>query len=158
MVYFILLIVDPVQHSINPSVLPFRFKNLYSESLTSQHVVTDNSSFIHSTSNSSLNSIMNTSISNNSIRASPPHYQSPTSNFERSPSTSSQQPNSANITSIPFTTATTSTTTTPTNNNNNDDKPSVGFDREFSRLLYGKDSQNARRRRERRKAFSDPVK
>lgn len=33
-----------------------------------------------------------------------------------------------------------------------------GFDREFSRLLYGKDSARTRQRKQKRKALSDPVK
>jgi hypothetical protein len=77
-------------------------------------------------------------MNNNSIRPPPPPYKSPTKNFEYSrsalltisdPSLSSQQ-----------------------------SKPSAGFDREFSRLLYGKDAGKHRRQRQKRKAFSDPVK
>lgn len=33
-----------------------------------------------------------------------------------------------------------------------------GFDREFSRLLYGKEARRNRHQRQKRKAFSDPVK
>jgi hypothetical protein len=36
--------------------------------------------------------------------------------------------------------------------------PQAGFDREFSRLLYGKDGRKSRHHRQKRKAFSDPVK
>ncbi|UJR16293.1 hypothetical protein I4U23_003199 [Adineta vaga] len=36
--------------------------------------------------------------------------------------------------------------------------PQAGFDREFSRLLYGKEGEKNRRQRQKRKAFSDPVK
>ena len=36
--------------------------------------------------------------------------------------------------------------------------PTTGFDREFSRLLYGKDESKSRHQRQKRKALSDPVK
>ncbi|CAF0994333.1 unnamed protein product [Adineta ricciae] len=36
--------------------------------------------------------------------------------------------------------------------------PQAGFDPEFSRLLYGKEGGRSRRQRQKRKAFSDPVK
>ena len=64
----------------------------------------------------------------------PPSYTIPTSNIERSHSalSSMTRPND-----------------TPTNSSQ------AGFDREFSRLLYG--GKN-RHQRQKRKAFSDPVK
>lgn len=36
--------------------------------------------------------------------------------------------------------------------------PQAGFDREFSRLLYGKVDRKSRSQHQKRKAFSDPVK
>ncbi|CAF1129161.1 unnamed protein product [Rotaria sp. Silwood1] len=84
-------------------------------------------------SSSSFAPIIKNPISNSTIRPPPPRYQSPPSNFERSHSTSSQPSNTVN-------------------------NASVGFDREFSRLLYGKDMRKTRRQKQKRKAFSDPVK
>jgi hypothetical protein len=86
---------------------------------------------------------MTNPLSNNSPRPPPPRYQSPTSNAERSHSTLS----SINDPSI-------SSQQSKTINTN----PSAGFDREFSRLLYGKDAGKSRRHKQKRKAYSDPVK
>jgi hypothetical protein len=69
--------------------------------------------------------------------SSPPNYESPSSNIERSHSALSSM-NRPNY-----------TPTTP---------PQAGFDREFSRLLYGKEGGKNRHQRQKRKAFSDPVK
>ncbi|CAF4045844.1 unnamed protein product [Adineta steineri] len=92
----------------------------------------------------SFSSILTNPTSNNSPRPPPPRYQSLTSNnIERSYSTLS----CINDCSI-------SNQQIKTNNNNS----SAGFDREFSRLLYGKDAEKTRRKKQKRKAFSDPVK
>lgn len=71
------------------------------------------------------------------IRPQPPRYESPSSNIERSHSalSSMHRPNYSQA-----------------------NPPSAGFDREFSRLLYGKDGGKSRHHRQKRKAFSDPVK
>jgi hypothetical protein len=66
------------------------------------------------------------------IRPPPPSYESPTSNIEHSYSAISS-----------------------TNNLNSSQ---AGFDPEFSRLLYGKNDEKKRHQRQKRKAFSDPVK
>ncbi|CAF1287655.1 unnamed protein product [Rotaria sordida] len=126
--------INPDQSLIHPSFSSPTFEHVYSGSLIPQHLIRENSSFILSNS-SSLAPIVKNSTSNNSIRPPPPHYQSPTSIIEHSHSTSSQQ--------------------SKINNNNNS---SAGFDREFSRLLYGKDTGKIRREKQKRKAFSDPVK
>jgi hypothetical protein len=68
------------------------------------------------------------------IRPPPPSYGSPISNIERSHSALSSM-------------------TRPNDSQNN--PPQAGFDREFSRLLYGKKGGKTRQKR---KAFSDPVK
>ncbi len=85
-------------------------------------------------------------ISNTSLRPPPPRYRSPTSNVEHPHSSLSSLNDSS-------TSNQQSKTTTTTNNNS-----SSGFDREFSRLLYGKDVGRTRRKKPKRKAFSDPVK
>ncbi len=85
-------------------------------------------------------------ISNNSIRPPPPRYRSPTSNVERSHSTLSSINDSSTSSQL-------SKTIIPPNNNS-----SAGFDRAFSRLLYGKDTNKIRRQKQKRKAFSDPDK
>ncbi|CAF0855717.1 unnamed protein product [Adineta steineri] len=92
----------------------------------------------------SFSSILTNPTSNNSYRPPPPRYQSLTSNnIERSYST------------LPcINDCSTSNQQIKTNNNN----ASAGFDREFSRLLYGKDAEKTRRKKQKRKAFSDPVK
>jgi hypothetical protein len=71
------------------------------------------------------------------VRRPPPLYESPTSNIERSHSALSSM-------------------NRPNYSQNN--PPQAGFDREFSRLLYGKDDGKSRHQRQKRKAFSDPVK
>lgn len=73
-----------------------------------------------------------------SIRPPPPRYESPVSNIERSHSDLSSA-NRPNISSI-------------------NPSSQAGFDREFSRLLYGRDGRRPRQQRQKRKAFSDPVK
>lgn len=75
---------------------------------------------------------------NSSTRQPPPRYRSPSSNIEQSPSTSSQQ-------------------SKPVLSNNNL-SPSIGFDREFSRYLYGKEPTRPRKQKSKRKALSDPDK
>ena len=70
-------------------------------------------------------------------RPPPPRYEPPTSNIARSHSalSSTKHPNYP-----------------PMN------PPQPGFDREFSRLLYGKDGGENRHQRQKRKSLSDPVK
>lgn len=109
----------------------------YPVSSTSQHLLTEKSS-----SSSLFIPTMTNPLNNNSIRPPPPRYKSPSSNIEQSSSTLS----SINDTS-------TSSQQLKINNNS-----STGFDPEFSRLLYGKDSVKTRRRKQKRKALSDPVK
>ncbi|CAF3121145.1 unnamed protein product [Rotaria socialis] len=138
------LVTNPVQHHIHPSVPSSKVENVYSGTSTSPHLLTGNSSFVLSNSTSSFTSTMNNSISNNFIRPPPPRYQSPTPNAESSQLASSQQPNIVN--------------SVDDDNNNNNTKPSIGFDHEFSRLLYGKDAEKDRRQKQKRKAFSEPVK
>ncbi|UJR30220.1 hypothetical protein I4U23_017758 [Adineta vaga] len=75
------------------------------------------------------------STSTNPIRSPPPQYQSSISTIS---STNNLPPPSPS---------------TISNTNS-----LAGFDREFSRLLYGKDSNKTRRKRQKRKAYSDPVK
>ncbi|CAF1568723.1 unnamed protein product [Adineta ricciae] len=72
----------------------------------------------------------------NPVRSPPPQYQSPTSTLS---SVSNLPPPSP-----PKPTGSTSSL--------------AGFDREFSRLLYGKEANKIRRRKQKRKAYSDPVK
>jgi hypothetical protein len=86
-------------------------------------------------------------VNNSSTRPLPPPYPSSTSNTERSQSTLPSVHDSS----------TSSQQSKPTTNNNNSP---AGFDREFSRLLYGKDTGKIRRQKQKhkRKAFSDPVK
>ena len=67
-----------------------------------------------------------------SSRPPPPHYESSASNIERPPSDLSSA--------------------------NRSKPPEPGFDREFSRLLYGREGRRNRHQRQKRKAFSDPVK
>jgi len=83
-------------------------------------------------------------ISNTSHRPPPPRYRSPTSNVEHSSLSSLNDSSTSNQ----------QLKTTTTHNNTS----SSGFDREFSRLLYGKDVGRTRRKKPKRKAFSDPIK
>ncbi|CAF3990551.1 unnamed protein product [Rotaria sp. Silwood2] len=130
---YVVQLTNPVQRLIHPPVSSSSFEHFYSGSSISQHLLRGNSSFILSNSSTSHAPIMKNAISNNSIRLPPPRYQSPPSNVERSHSTSSQQSKTVN-------------------------NSSVVFDHEFSRLLYGKDTGKTRRQKQKRKAFSDPVK
>jgi len=84
-------------------------------------------------------------ISNTSLRPPPPRYRSPTSNVEHSHSS---------LSSLNDSSTSNQQSKTTTNNNHS----SSGFDREFSRLLYGKDVGRTRHKKPKRKAFSDPVK
>jgi len=76
-------------------------------------------------------------MTNTPIRPPPPRYASPTTSIERSHSalSSMNRPNYSQV-----------------------NPPQAGFDREFSRLLYGKDGGKTRHQRQKRKAYSDPVK
>ncbi|CAF0920850.1 unnamed protein product [Didymodactylos carnosus] len=83
------------------------------------------------------------------LRSPPPRYP-----IERSHSALSAI-NRPTFTVAPETQQTTMTATTAGNQNTNSDiRSQILYDREFSRFLYGKDSN----RREKRKAYSDPVK
>ncbi len=133
-----IVLSNPTQHLILPSLPSPQLEQFYAGSSTAPHL---------STENSSSPSIL-TIINPNSIRPPPPRYQSPTANIERSKSTflstndsptSSQQSKPIGV-------------PPPPNN------APLGFDREFSRLLYGKESGRARRQKQKRKALSDPVK
>jgi hypothetical protein len=138
----IYLASNPAQHQIHPSV-PSEYP--YPSSSTSQHLLTENSSNILPNSSSLSIPTMTNPVNNNSIRFPPPRYKSPTSNVEYSHSTLP----SINDSSL------SSQQSKPNNNNNN---LSTGFDREFSRLLYGRDTRKIRHQKQKRKAFSDPVK
>ncbi|CAF4184504.1 unnamed protein product [Rotaria sp. Silwood2] len=118
------------QHLIRSPVPSSIPKQIYTESQITQQLLPGNSPVTLSTSSSSI--MMNTPI-----RPPPPRYELPTSNIERSHSalSSINRPNYSQ--------------TNP---------PQVGFDREFSRLLYGKDGGKNRHQQQKRKAFSDPVK
>lgn len=74
-------------------------------------------------------------------RPPPPRYRSPSSSVDRSRSTISPAENLARVNPPSDTTA------------NRQQNLPKGFDRQFSRLLYGKD----RRVKQKRKSFSDPV-
>ncbi|CAM2698788.1 unnamed protein product [Rotaria socialis] len=116
------------QHLLRPSAPSLITKQMYTESQMTQHLLPVNS---YGTLPTPLSSIM----ANTSVRPPPPSYELPTSNIERSRSavSSMNRPNYSPMS-----------------------PPQAGFDREFSRLLYGKDG--GRRRNQKRKAFSDPVK
>jgi len=139
----ICLASNPTQHQIHPSVPSTLLEHLYPSSSTSQHLLTENSSSILPNSSSLSIPTMTNPVNNNSIRLPPPRYKSPTSNVEYSHSTLP----SINDSSL------SSQQSKPNNNN-----LSTGFDREFSRLLYGKDTRKTRHQKQKRKAFSDPVK
>ncbi len=126
--------VNPNQHIIYQ---PSLSEQIYPGASTSQHLISEYSSILHSNSMSSLAPMIANPVNNNSMRPPPPRYESPTSSSERSPSRPSQ-PSKTNV---------------PSNNNS-----TAGFNREFSRLLYGKESSKIRRQRQKRKAFSDPDK
>jgi hypothetical protein len=143
-IFLLTLVPNPAQHVIHPSVSSSLLEHLYPGSSTSQHLLTENSSIILSNSSSPFVPPITNPINNNSIRSPPPRYKSPTSNIERSHSTLSSTTDSS----------ISSQQSKPTTNNNSP----AGFDRKFSRLLYGKDTEKSRRPKQRRKAFSDPVK
>ncbi|CAF1950524.1 unnamed protein product [Rotaria magnacalcarata] len=116
------------QHLFRPSAPSLIPKQMYNESQMTQNQLPVDS---YGTLPTPLSSIM----ANVSVRPPPPSYELPTSNIERSHSavSSMNRPNYSHI-----------------------NPPQAGFDREFSRLLYGKDGR--RSRNQKRKAFSDPVK
>jgi hypothetical protein len=108
---------------------------MYSRAQINQHRLSENSPVTLPTTSSS-SAITNPSI-DTSVRPPPPRYEQLTSNIERSHSalSSMNRPNYSPL-----------------------NPPQTGFDREFSRLLYGKDGEKNRHQRQKRKAFSDPVK
>jgi hypothetical protein len=119
-------------------------EQLYPGASTSQRLFPTNSSVNLSKSSSSLFvPTMTNHLNSNSLRPPPPRYQSSTANAERSRSKLSSNND-----------LTVSGQQSKTINNNS----SAGFDREFSRLLYGKDSGKTRRHKQKRKSHSDPVK
>jgi len=119
-------------------------EQLYPGSSTSQHLLTENSSIILPNASSPSIPTITNPVNNNPIRLPPPRYKSPTSNVEHSHS------------AVPSINDSSSSSQQSKPNNNN--KLPAGFDREFSRLLYGKDSGKTRHQKQKRKAFSDPVK
>jgi hypothetical protein len=125
---------NSAQHLIRSSL----FEHYYSGPSTIQHQLTENSPVIHSNSSSLF-----PPTTTNAIRLPPPRYQSPPSNIERFNRTLS--PNNDSLTFGQH--------SKPLINN-----PPAGFDRKFSRLLYGQDNGKNRRLKQKRKAFSDPVK
>ena len=130
--FVITLVSNPNEHLFHSSMSSSSLLDqLYPGSSAIQHLSTDNSlsSFIPVTSHA---------MADSSTHPRPPRYQSPTSKAEQSHSTSSQKSKLI-------------TTTNPI-------QPSSGFDREFSRLLYGKEPVKTRRQKSKRKAFSDPDK
>ncbi|CAF4955270.1 unnamed protein product [Rotaria sp. Silwood1] len=118
------------QHLIHPSAPSSISKHVYTESQIAQHRLPGNSPLTLPTSFSPI-------MTNTSIRPPPPRYELPTTNIERSHSAVSS--------------------TNPSNYSQTN-PPQAGFDREFSRLLYGKDGGKSRHQQQKRKAFSDPVK
>ena len=83
-------------------------------------------------------------------------------NLNRNSHVRSPPPDYASVTLNPLKLST-NAQTTGTNSSNESSNTSnhrlpKTFDREFSRLLYGKDQGKRRRLKHRRKAFSDPVK
>ncbi|CAF3535800.1 unnamed protein product [Adineta steineri] len=122
-----------VQHLIrHPVPSPIREYD-YSASQLAQHLLPVNSSVISASSSSS------SVTTNTSIRTPSPRYELPTTttNIERSHSALSSM-NRSNYSQ-----------TNPSH---------AGFDREFSRLLYGKDGGKKSHQRQKRKSLSDPVK
>ena len=116
------------QHLIRPPLATSIREQAYPSPQITQHLLPGNSPINLATSPPSV-------ITNTSTRPPPPRYES--SNIERSHSalSSMTRPNYSQV-----------------------NPPQAGFDREFSRLLYGKDGGKNRQQRQKRKAFSDPVK
>ena len=128
---FSALVSNSNDHLVHSSISSSLLEQLYPGSSTIQHLLTDNPS-------TATLPVTGNTITNSSARPPPPRYQSPSSKTEQSPSTSSQQ-------SKPII-------------SNSNLSPSGGFDREFSRILYGKEPPRARKQKSKRKAFSDPDK
>jgi len=136
-------IQNQAQHQINPHVLPPILEHLYPNTYSPSHLLTDNS---HSNPSPSFVPPIANSATNTTIRPPPPRYVSPSTDSDRSStilstindSTSSSQQTKPSSSPPPAT--------------------KTGYDREFSRLLYGKDAMKIRRQKQKRKAFSDPVK
>ncbi|CAF3709577.1 unnamed protein product [Rotaria sordida] len=118
------------QHLIHLPVPSSIPKQVYNEPQITQHLLSRNSPVTLPTSSSPI--MMNTPV-----RPPPPRYELPISNIER-PHSALSSMNHPNYSQ-----------TNP---------PQAGFDREFSRLLYGKDGGKNRHQQQKRKAFSDPVK
>jgi hypothetical protein len=118
------------QHLIRPPLATSIREQVYPSPQIAQHLLPGNSPINLPISSPSV-------ITNTSNRPPPPRYEPSTSNIERSHSalSSMTRPNYSQV-----------------------NPPQAGFDREFSRLLYGKEGGRNRQQRQKRKAFSDPVK
>lgn len=129
---------NPVQHQINHPVLPPILEHLYPSTYSPPHLLAEN---VHSNSSSTFVPTVVQSATKTAVRPPPPRYVSPSSDSDRSNTAVSSPINND-----------------PTPSSQQGKSSTTGYDREFSRLLYGRDPTKIRRQKQKRKAFSDPVK